>query len=246
MKITFKSQSASTYPWERKAVVGGLVALTTVQKAVGGSRNTPPSISRDRGEITDVQITPKGALKSITVTYHKKGEKRYTPAALDKLIQAPIPNGKNPTGSSLRFVKVGSRADKAAATSDLDNVLKGLLTQQLKLNAQINSVQKQIADAKAKAAQKKTDVKDAKLAASGKFSVVATKPKFNKDYPTLARACAKTFDPGSKATIMYVANGKSTKVMVWSAKDPVTGNTFKGFNWRYASASAKNKFGPKK
>lgn len=246
MKITFESQSASTFPWERKAVLGSTLVLTSITKSVGGPRNPTPSVRKERGVITDVELTSKSTLKSITITYDKQGEKRYTPAAFDKLIQAPIPSGANPKGSSLRFVKAGSGADQKAASSDMDKVLKNLLAQQQKINAQINSVQKQIADAKAKAAQKKTDVKDAKLAASGKFAVVATKPKFNKEYPTLARACAKSFDPGSKATIMYVANGKSTKVMVWSAKDPVTGNTFKGFNWRYASASAKNKFGPKK
>lgn len=220
----------------------------------------PPVIKIEKAEykITSVEETKTGTVKSIEakrLTGVKGAEPHRIPSWYDvpsvlKLSAKKLMDLVNtklskddPKGSQSITLKsvTDSQSKKFSEHSKIDAEIAKLAAQKAELDKQIEALVKiKRADrdrSDAEANQRALD----KLKASGYSYIQEIEGKRLKKR-TLVEARNVNPGVGKKAAVYAVKDGKEQKILVWSAKDPITGHLYKSYMWFFTTQTAEKKF----
>lgn len=220
----------------------------------------PPIIKIEKVEykITSVEETKTGTLKSIEakrLTGVKGAEPHRIPSGygvpsvltlsakkLMDLVNTKL-NKDDPKGSQSITLKAvtAAQSQKLSEHSKIDAEIAKLEAQKAELDKKINALAKIKSDERTKIEAE--DYKRAldKLKADGYSYIQEIEGKRVKKR-TLVEARNVNPGVGKKAAVYAVKDGKEQKILVWSAKDPITGHFYKGYMWFFTTKAAEKKF----
>lgn len=220
----------------------------------------PPIIKIVKVEykITSIEETKTGTVKSIEAK-RLTGVKGSTPHKIPSWYDVPsvlklsakklmdLVNTKlskdDPKGSQSITLKpvTAAQSKKLSEHSKIDAEIAKLDAQKAELDKKIEALVKiKRADrdrVEAEANQRALD----KLKAAGYSYIQEIEGKRVKKR-TLVEARNVNPGVGKKAAVYAVKDGKQQKILVWSAKDPITGHLYKGYMWFFTTEAAKKKF----
>jgi PBP1b-binding outer membrane lipoprotein LpoB len=266
------SESADlTAAQEKKIVVGGTFTLYTIvstkktpprpsigfipKETIERYKKMPPVITKaaTNYRITEVNSTKSGSVKSIVAVAERDNSlTRKHPGNLSTLT---LTKAKllSLIGNKITKEDVGSQSitltTNSKDTTAFFNKTEAKDKQRIKaLDEQIAKLQKQREEL-AGVQKKRNDAihdaesakKRAELKAQGYSYLVVIEGKETKK-KTLSEARSVRPKIGETASIFAVLAGKRSKILTWSAKDPVTKRVLKGYNWFFTSAAAQKKF----
>jgi hypothetical protein len=205
--------------------------------------------------IAEVEETRTGTLKSITAN-RVRGTKSFTsmrsgynpPAVLKlsaaklvKLLDTRITKTDSKGTQSITLKSVtGSKSEKLAPSS-VDSKIAKLRSQIQDLTNQLNALDKIKSAERAKIEAESNKRALDKLKADGYTYIQEIAGKRVKKR-TLVEARNVNPGIGKSAAIYAVKDGKEQKILVWSAKDPITKRIFKGYMWWFTTNTAEKKF----
>jgi hypothetical protein len=266
------SESADLTPaQEKKIVVGGTFTLYTIvstkktpprpsigfipKETIERYKKMPPVITKaaTNYRITEVNSTKSGSVKSIVAVAERDNSlTRKHPGNLSTLT---LTKAKllSLIGNKITKEDVGSQSitltTNSKDTTAFFNKTEAKDKQRIKaLDEQIAKLQKQRdeligvqKDRDSAAAQVDAAKRQALLKSQGYTYELEIAGKVTKK-KTLGEARTVRPKIGETASIYAVVDGKRSKILTWSAKDPVTKQIFKGYSWYFTSAASKKKF----
>lgn len=272
IQVMLSESADFTPAQEKKIVLGGTFTLYTIvstkktpprpsigfipPETIARYKKMPPVITKEavKYRITDVNITNSGAIKAIVAK--AEYENPVTRKHAGNLATLTLTKAKfiSLLGNKItKEDKVGSQSitltTDAKESTAFFNKAADRDKQRIKaLDDQIAKLQKQREEL-AGVQKKRNDVvhdaesakKRAELKAQGYTYLVVIEGKETKK-KTLSEARSVRPKIGEAASIFAVLAGKRSKILTWSAKDPVTKRVLKGYNWFFTSAAAQKKF----
>lgn len=149
----------------------------------------------------------------------------------------------DPKGSQSITLKAvtAAQSQKLSEHSKIDAEIAKLNAQKAELDKKIEALAKIKSDERTKIEAE--DYKRAldKLKADGYSYIQEIEGKRVKKR-TLVEARNVNPGVGKKAAVYAVKDGKEQKILVWSAKDPITGHFYKGYMWFFTTQAAEKKF----
>lgn len=273
IQIMLSESADFTPAQEKKIVLGGTFTLYTIvstkktpprpsigfipPETIARYKKMPPVITKEavKYRITDVNITNSGAIKSIVAKAEHETSVLRKHAGTSPTLTLSKAKFISLLGNKItKEDKVGSQSitltTDTKETSTFFNKNANKDKQRIKaLDDQIANLQKQRDELAS--VQKDRDAaiskvsmakKQAELKAQGYSYLVVIEGKESKK-KTLSEARSVRPKLGVEAAIYAVLSGKRSKILIWSAKDPVTKRVLKGYNWFFTSSASQKKFG---